>query len=150
MRTLRLSVALGLLVTAAACGAPSKSGGSDPTGQVSSSATMAPTAPPPTLPSRAEPDNRAVDLRPVRWTRAEAGTARQLQVHYTITGRGECNVLGRVDVVETKETIAVTVLLGRLPSADCGGAQPQIAAQVVTVVTLKDPIGGRRVRDGAG
>jgi hypothetical protein len=149
MRTLRLSVALGLLVMTASCAAPSKSGGGDP-GQISSSATMAPTAPPPTLPNRAEPDKRAVDLRPVRWTRAEAGAGRQLQVHYTITGRGECSVLGRVDVVETKAAITVTVLLGRLPSADCGGAQQQIAAPVVTVVTLRDPMGSRGVRDGAG
>lgn len=109
-----------------------------------------PTGLPPSMqPNRAQPDGRAVDLRPVRWAWVEAGQGNQLRVHYTITGRRDCNVLGQVHVTETSASVAVTLLIGRLPNANCGGPQPQLAAQFLTVVTLREPLGGRRVEDGA-
>jgi hypothetical protein len=70
-------------------------------------------------------------------------------VHYTITGRGDCAALGRVDVVETATDVTVTVLVGRLPGADCSGPQPQLAASIMTVVTLAKPLGSRKATDGA-
>lgn len=150
MRTLRLGVALGLLFTAAACAGPNAGTSADPSDQISSTTLPAPTGPPPTLANATQPDRRAVDLRPVRWTRAEGEGGRRLDIHYATTGKGECNILGRVDVAETEQAVTVTVLLGRLPGTDCSGAQPQIAAPAVTVVTLPNSLGTRTVRDGAG
>jgi hypothetical protein len=100
-------------------------------------------------PNAAQPDKRATDLKPVRWSRVGPLAGRQIEVHYTITGRADCAALGRVDVRETAHEVTVTVLLGRLPGADCGGAQAQFAASILTVVTLAEPLGNRKVRDGA-
>jgi len=36
-----------------------------------------------------------------------------------------------------------------LPDADCTGPQPQLAAAMMTVVTLSEPLGARQVRDGS-
>jgi hypothetical protein len=99
-------------------------------------------------PNQVRPDSHAVDLRPVRWTRVDPA-GRELTVYFTTSGRHECGVLGRVDVVETAQAITVTLLVGRLPNVDCGGAQPMLAAANMTVVTLAEPVGHRRVRDGA-
>ena len=95
------------------------------------------------------PDSGAVDLQPVRWDRATAGAGRDLDIHYTITGRAECHTLGRVDVAETAQSVTVTLRIGRLPTANCGGPQPMIAMTGVTTVTLGAPLGTRAVRDGA-
>jgi hypothetical protein len=100
-------------------------------------------------PNVAVPDERVTDLRAVPWTRAVAVDGNALQISYSITGRGDCSALGRVDVAETAQEVTVSVLVGRLPGADCAGPQPQLAAVVSTVVTLTAPLGNRRVRDGA-
>jgi hypothetical protein len=140
---------LGTLLTAMACGTPSQGSGGDRGDEISSSVTPRPTGLPSAMrPNQVQPDSRAVDLRPVRWNRVDPA-GRQLTVHFTTTGRGGCRVLGRVDLVETAQTVTVTLLVGRLPNADCGGAQPQLAAPTTTVVTLGQPLGRRPVRDGA-
>jgi hypothetical protein len=102
-----------------------------------------------TRPNKVSPDSRAVDLRPVRFDRARAGAGRELTVHYTITGKPQCNVLGQVQVAETATEVRVTLMLGRQPGADCTGPQPQLAASMMTVVTLSEPVGARHIRDGA-
>jgi hypothetical protein len=157
MRLLTLCAVLGGLLSASACGTPSRSAdnggsgtiGSTPGGGISSSVTPASGGLPPAMrPNPAQPDSRAVDLKPVRWTSADPA-GKEITVNFTTTGRAECNVLGRVDVVETAQAVTVTLLLGRLPNVDCGGAQPQLAASNATVVTLREPVGTRPVRDGA-
>jgi hypothetical protein len=100
-------------------------------------------------PNKVSPDSQAVELRPVRFDRARAGTGRELTVHYTITGKPQCNVLGQVRVAETATEVRVTLMLGRHPGADCTGPQPQLAASMMTVVTLSEPVGARQIRDGA-
>jgi hypothetical protein len=100
-------------------------------------------------PNQASPDARAIDLRPARFDRAQPGTGRELIVHYTVTGRPHCNVLGQVRLAETATEVRVTLMLGRLPGADCTGPQPQLAAPMMTVVTLSQPLGARQVRDGS-
>jgi len=173
MRLLRLSLALGILLAVTACasqssdisgnsGAAADSGGAANGGgaansgsasaagsAVSSSSLPRPTGGAPTQDNQAAPDTRAVNLRPVKWARVEAGAGRQLVVHYAATGTAECNLLGRVDVAETANAVTVTVLLGQAPGADCGGAQPMLAAQFVTTVTLREPLSARTVVDGA-
>ncbi|NUR57161.1 MAG: hypothetical protein HOV87_00380 [Catenulispora sp.] len=163
MRTLRTGVTFGLLLTASACashpsgsanaGGPSTSSGGNVTGQSTSAASSGilpmPTAGPPTEPNQARPHSEAVNLRPIKWTKYEAGPGAQLQVHYTVGGLSQCNLLGRVDVVETATAVTVTVQVGQAPGADCGGVQPNIAASYVTTVTLRQPLGTRTVADGA-
>jgi hypothetical protein len=105
--------------------------------------------PPAMRPNQASPDGRAVDLRPVRFDRTEAGPGRELIVHYTVTGRPQCNVLGQVHVAETSAAVRVTLLLGRLPGTNCSGPQLQLAAPMMTIVTLREPLGARQVRDGS-
>jgi hypothetical protein len=100
-------------------------------------------------PNQASPDARALDLRPVRFDRAQPGAGRELNVHYTITGRPQCNVLGQVRVAETATEVQVTLMLGRQPGADCTGPQPQMAAPMMTVVILSQPLGARQIRDGS-
>ena len=102
-----------------------------------------------TSPNQASPDARAVDLRPVRFDRAQPGAGRELIVHYTVTGRPYCNVLGQVRVMETTTEVRVTLMVGRQPGADCTGPQPQLAAPMMTVVILSQPLGARQIRDGS-
>jgi hypothetical protein len=148
MRILRLSV-VGVLLTVAACATPSNGSNTGSTGEASSPIIPKPTGTPPALrPNEATPDSRALDLKPTRWNRTEAA-GRQLTVHFTATGRPDCSVLGRVDVQETAQTVTVTVHLGRLPGSNCAGPQPLIAAPSATVITLREPVGGRSIRDGA-
>ena len=152
MKFLSLSLVLsGLLVTAACATSAGTGDAGGAGGQASSSVTPKPSGglPPAMRPNQMQPDSRAVDLKPTRWTNVES-SERQLTIFFTTVGRPGCNVLGRVDVEETPQTVTVTVLLGRLPGIDCGGPQPQLAAPATTVVTLREPVGGRRVQDGAG
>ena len=152
--TLRLSAALAVLVTAAACATPTTAGSAGGSNPPDTGATSSPVARPPagtspaTRPNEATPNAQAVDLRPTRWDRVTAD-GRRLTVHYTATGLAACNTLGRVDVKETPRTITVTLHVGKLPKTDCSGPQPQLAAPTTTVVTLKEPVGTRQVRDGA-
>jgi hypothetical protein len=161
MRILRLSLALGFLLTAAACASQSSgAGGNSGTSAngdgaansgaaTSSSILPKPTGGPPIQANQAAVDARAVNLRPVKWTRAEAGPGHQLLVHYTVTGRADCSLLGRVDTAETADAVTVTVFLGHAPGTDCSGVQPMLAAEFVTTVTLREPLGARTVKDGA-
>jgi hypothetical protein len=99
-------------------------------------------------PNQAKPDAHATGLRPLRWDRAE-GSGNELRIHYTTTGAAGCSALGRVQVVETETAVTVTLLVGQLPDADCGGATAQVAAPFVTTVALQSALGSRQVRDGA-
>lgn len=155
MRFIRLSAVITILLTSVSCARSGRPGADEPAPGVISSTVVgrphpdASGLPPAMRPNVATPDARVADLRAVRWDRAAAGAGRALQVHYTISGRGDCAALGRVDVAETPQEVTVTVLLGRLPQADCDGPQPQLAASMQTVVTLAEPLGTRTVRDGA-
>ena len=159
----RVGVVLGLALTLAACGSVHSGGAAGGTpgrnGPLSSSGGAAGSTPtfskpastglPPAMqPNRSNTDERAVDLRAVRWQRAES-SGRLLTVHFTTAGRPECATLGRVEVVESATTVTVRLLVGRLPGADCSGAQPQLAAPAIVVVTLARDLGGREVVDGS-
>ena len=146
--------ALAILVTAAACATPTTAGSAGGNNPPETGVTSSPVARPPsgtspaTRPNEATANAQATALRPTRWDRVVAD-GRQLTIHYTTTGLAACHTLGRVDVNETPRTITVTLHVGRLPKTDCSGPQPQLAAPTTTVVTLKDPVGSRQIRDGA-
>jgi hypothetical protein len=156
MRILRLTVPLCLLLAAAACGATNNDGTVAGAGlrvapgtEVTSAPVTPPSGPPPTAANTAQPDSRVVDARPIPWTSVQAGPDRQLLVHYTVGGPVECSTLRRIDLIETTDAVTVTVLVGRLPDAHCGGPQIEIAAAFVTTVTLREPLGTRVTHDGA-
>ncbi|HKN52205.1 MAG TPA: hypothetical protein VJX66_06885 [Amycolatopsis sp.] len=86
-------------------------------------------------------ETKVVDVRPVPWTSAEACASCELRLHYRVRGQ----VLARVDVAETTETVTVTLFAGRLP----GDARPQHTASSTTLVTLREPLGHRWLVDGA-
>jgi hypothetical protein len=162
-RTIRLAVlaSVPLLMTACASQRDGQGTGSAPltpgagkSGKTMPAAMSSPTNPrsggPPAMrPNLASPDSHAVDLRPVRFDRARAGAGREIIVYYTITGKPQCSTLGQVRVAETATEVRVTLLLGRQPGADCTGPQPQLAASMMTVVTLSEPLGARQIRDGS-
>ncbi len=99
--------------------------------------------------NEARPDPGVVDLRPVRWNRVEpAADGRSLTVHFKL-GKPPCSMLGRVDTDEAVDAVTVTLMVGRLPHADCSGPQPLIASPRTVTVQLDSPLDGRPVRDGA-
>lgn len=116
---------------------------------VTSGPVQSPSGPPPSLrPNEVAPNPHAVELRAVPWSRVE-GTDRELTVHYVSTGRAECSVLGRTNVVETDKTVTVTLFVGHLPDTRCDGPQPLTATANTTKVTLTRPLGTRTVVDGS-
>jgi hypothetical protein len=146
MRRTHTGAALALLLLMTGCGTVHPgNGGSDTT----STNLPMPTGDAPTGLNKASPDPTVVDLRKSRFDRVTAGDGAELVVQYTAGGKADCAKLGRVDVAESDDAVTVTVRLGRLPAAQCGGAQPMIAASFETTVTLKVPLGSRTVRDGA-
>ena len=158
----RVGAVLGLALTLAACSSVHSGGAAGDTpggnrppssgGAVGSTPTLGKpgsTGQPAAMqPNRLVPDDRAVDLRAIRWQHAES-SGRLLTVFFTTTGRPECATVGRVEVVESDAAVTVRVLVGRLPGADCTGAQPQQAAPATVVVTLAQQLGGRTVVDGS-
>jgi hypothetical protein len=156
MRLIRLGAALTVILATVSCARPEAvGGGGQPSAEVTSHVLPTPPSlgpsdlPPAMRPNVATPDSRVTDLKPVRWTQVVASAGSQVEVRYTITGRGDCAKLGRVDVTESTREVTITVLVGRLPGTDCGGIQPQLAAVMTTMVTLAAPLGSRQVRDGA-
>jgi hypothetical protein len=162
-RAIRPAVLISVLLSMTACAslrdgqgtgsvplvsAPGKGGETVPP-VMSSPASSGSGGPPAANPNRAMPDSRVVDLRPVRFDRAQAGAGRELIVHYTITGRPQCSMLGQVQVAETATEVQVTLMVGQQPGADCTGPQPQLAASMITVVALSQPLGTRHIRDGS-
>jgi hypothetical protein len=152
-RASRLSLAsLVVVLLAGACGT-SKEGSRAVSPNTSSPVTSGPvqsspgTLPPSMQPNKVAPNPRAVELRAVRWSRVE-GAGLVLTVHYVSSGRAECNVLGRADVVETAKTVTITLMVGHLPGAGCAGPQPLIATVNTTTVTLSHPLGSRTLIDG--
>jgi hypothetical protein len=106
--------------------------------------------PPPSARPNEVAVERAVDLRPAPWARAERVPGeRRVRVHATLSGGPPCAVLGRVDVDETATAVSVTLWVGRRPTASCGGPQPAIGFPIVVTVNLRSPLGQRSLRDGA-
>jgi hypothetical protein len=92
----------------------------------------------------------AIGVHREPWTSVESSRdSRRLRIHATLTGGPPCAVLGRVDVRETDDDVAVTLWVGRRPDANCDGPQRAIGYPIAVTVELKEPLGARTVRDGA-
>ncbi len=121
----------------------------DPSGVVSSGPMSATPTGSGTGPNEIRPE-AAVGLVRAPWQDVEPvpGSA-ELLVHGTLTGGPPCAVLGRVDVVEAAGSVTVTVWVGQREGADCSGPQPDLGYPYLTRVRLAEPLGARRLQDGA-
>jgi hypothetical protein len=135
MSLTRVCVMLGVVLCAAvACGRSGEVGPPPPT--------------PKTDASRAVADEHAIDLRPHPWTRYDVMEDNRIRIHYTITGSPQCNALGRVEVAESADTVAITLHIGRLPAVSCV-AKVLKAADMFTDVQLAAALDGRSIKDGS-
>ena len=86
------------------------------------------------------------DPRPIPWDRYEllrGGTALDL---YYWSGVEECYGFDHPEVIYGRKRIVVTLYEGRVPEAD---ACIELAVRKVVEVVLGEPVGGRKVVDGA-
>ncbi|GAA1269635.1 hypothetical protein Psi02_19740 [Planotetraspora silvatica] len=133
-----------LVFMAVACGETPSSSASpgQPVGVPANSGGATPS------PSTVTPVGNTINPRKVPWISAKPtddGTA--LNVVWW-SGVEPCNVLDRVEVAETADTVTVTLWEGhdrRQPDAMC----IEIAIQKQTRVRLPAPLGDRKVVDGA-
>jgi hypothetical protein len=92
----------------------------------------------------------AVDLRPERWSDAQPVPGEpEVLVRATLTSGPPYAVLGRVDVVETADSVTITLWVGRRENARGDGPQAALGYPLVTRVRLAAPVGTRQLRDGA-
>jgi hypothetical protein len=99
-------------------------------------------------PSPVRPRPGTADPRPIRFSSATPQQGgRALEVTWW-SGVEPCHVLDRVDVAYRPDAVVVTVVEGRDPKRK---NEPciEIAVRKKTLVSLKTPLGGRRVVDGA-
>ncbi|RBQ22180.1 hypothetical protein DP939_03025 [Spongiactinospora rosea] len=107
-----------------------------------------PSIPSPGSPEPVEPKGDTIDPRPVPWISAtpEAGGERLRLVWWS--GVEPCRTLDRVEVEESAAEVKATIYEG--PARDAQNvACIEIAVQKTTTVTLKAPLGDRKVVDGA-
>jgi hypothetical protein len=139
--------AAALLVTTAlltACGeAPRAGAGGDPDSPVAATPVPAPTGSPGPLPVSPRPG--LIDVRPVPWVRADAVAPRLVEVEF-YGGVEACEGLDHVEVREGSKAVRVTVFVGRVPQAE---VCIEIAVLKAATVRLDDPLGDRRIVDGA-
>ncbi|GAA3247478.1 hypothetical protein [Nonomuraea helvata] len=139
----------GCLVLAAGCGAapPARQGASTVPQQppvVTNPVTTTPTK----GPEVTKPTGNAINVHKVRWTKAKpVAKGRQIQLTWW-SGVAPCTVLDRVKVKETAKRVTITLYEGTSPKAR-NVSCIMIAIQKTTTVKLKQPIGKRKIVDGA-
>ena len=144
------------VLTLGACGEATSDDAGGPGGGVAGSPGM-PDAPvgthldpnepmPEPSPSLVEPEPGQVDVRRIGWESYEADGS-QLLISYW-SGVEPCSVLDHVDVRETRKKVTVTLFEGRSPT-DEDVACIEIALLKGTIVELEEPLGDRKVVDGA-
>lgn len=128
----------------AGCGSPSEvTSGSSPDDAVSAPAQTDPSVDP-SRPRLREPQEGLVDVYPRAFDRHRA-KGRELTLFY-YSGVEECYGLDHIEVREDRRTVAVTIFEGRLPSAE---VCTEVAVEARSIVTLEEPLGDRKVVDGA-
>lgn len=137
------------MLLAAACGDRGSDPGvqpGDPDAPVTSSPL--PVAPDPEpSPSLVSPRPGQVDVRPIAWEEATAVGERRVELRF-VSGVEPCNVLDSVEVDYRKNEVEITLFEGRAPS-DEDVACIEIAVEKRTIVELEEPLGGRKIADGA-
>jgi hypothetical protein len=140
-----------VMVAVAACGRaepPPGSAGTGPDDPVVSSPDDTGDVPAGSQPQRVVPRPGMKDVRPVPWDKARSLGERSVLIRYW-SGVEPCNVLDRVDVEYGTEKVTVTLFEGHDPR-DEDTACIEIALLKAVEVDLAEPLGGRRVVDGAG
>jgi hypothetical protein len=145
---LALGTAWIALLGASACGAADADDGTASAPRSSPSLPPGEVTPASMRPNEVAPE-RAVDLRPLPWHRAERLGRRRLRIHATLDGGPPCSVLGRVAVKETAREIIVSLWAGRRPGARCDGRQAAVAMPIVVTVDLRAPVADRAIHDGS-
>lgn len=100
----------------------------------------------PGAPEEVTPRPGMAGVRAVPWTRAKPRGNEVTLVYWS--GVEPCNVLDRVEVEETVESVTITLYEGHDPEAE-DVACIELAVQKQTTVMLEDPVGGRELIDGA-
>lgn len=115
---------------------------------VSSPVTSTPSTAPPNGPETVEPEGDAVNVREVRWTKAEpVSNGRKVRLTWW-SGVAPCTVLDRVTVKETSKNVTITLYEGASPKARDMSCI-MIAVEKTTTVTLGKALGKRKLVDGA-
>lgn len=92
-----------------------------------------------------QPRAGLVDVRPHRFERVRVTGPRTLVVRF-YGGVEACEGLDRVELDYEENRIVVTLFVGRVPAAE---VCIELAVLKATRVRLDEPVGGRKVVDGA-
>jgi hypothetical protein len=98
-------------------------------------------------PSYTEPQPGQEDVRAIAWDSYNADQKGRLYVSY-YSGVEPCYVLDRIDVVERETKVTVTLWEGHAPGSE-DVACIEIAELKTTVIQLEEPLGDRKLLDGA-
>jgi hypothetical protein len=99
-------------------------------------------------PRQMKPHPGMADVGPVAWERVDVREdGRTLQVFWD-SGPAPCFMLDRVELVQSPETVTVTLYEGRDPKLPAGAVCPTILVTKWTPVMLETPLGDRKVVDG--
>jgi hypothetical protein len=129
----------------AACAERGQSGEAPPSDSPVTS-TPVPSGPiPEPTPLLVEPRPGLVDPRPHAWQSVDVENDRTLLVQF-YGGVEECYGLDHVDVKYGTDQITVTLFEGRIPTAE---VCIDIAQLKAVRVRLREPVGGRKIVDGA-
>lgn len=157
MNKTRISLLVVLLLTLAACGSeggsPASGGGipgesptSDPDTPVTSDPSQRVDVPD-ASPSYTVPQPGQVDVRPIAWDSYNVGSDGNIYISYW-SGVEPCYVLDRVEVDYAPKKVTVTLFEGHTETEE-DVACIEIAVLKTTVITPDEPVGERRVVDGA-
>jgi hypothetical protein len=144
IRTVAALLAAALLLTSCAGLRDRRAAAPGPDSPISSTPDPGdvPTKPTPIL---VEPRPGLVDVRPQPWDKARVIGPRTIEVRF-YGGVEACYGLSRVDVDERERSVVITLHTGRVPTAE---VCIEIAVLNAVRVKLSEPLGGRRLVDGA-
>jgi hypothetical protein len=142
------------LIVLVACGTPEEGGSTGAAGDRGSPDEPVSSTPSPGGSGRGQRPRRLVvpkpgmdDVRPIRWQSVRSVDARTLMVRFT-SGVEPCYVLDHVDVEYGRKHVAITLFEGHDPQVE-NVACIELAELKRVRVELAEPLGGRRVVDGA-
>ncbi len=144
MKFVRIVLVAGLLVSCAAPERARPGGPVDPESPVASTPGQNP-SPPRSGPLFVQPRPGLVDVRPHGFERVRVTGPRSLTIRF-YGGIEECEGLDRVEVDYEEKRIVVMLFVGRVTTAE---VSIELAVLKATRVQLDQPVGGRKVVDGA-
>lgn len=99
---------------------------------------------------RVAPRPEVANVQATSISAARSGSGRNVEILFT-TGEEPCGILQRIETTEAEDSIYVSVFLGTDPAAFSNGnvTCPDIGVPATAKVELRQPLGNRRVVDGA-